>query len=607
MRVIVCLIGGLTAAGALATAGASKLAPVPEAGRVVGKAHFEYLMTPGDIGWDRFEEIHQRQDWQAPEVNSLNMVNRGTLWVKLPLQPPRSHRDWRLEVQWSDFRRIDLVTWDPVRGMGEIQTAGKHIPLGETQTPQKNVVFPIQLPLDTATTLYLRIEDRTFIHLPMMLFTAEAHESYSVKRLIVFSMVIGIMAVMILYNLSLYLAVRDRMYLFYTNVVFSTLLYLLAYNGYGRIVLWEGNEWLETYASSLFAAYAFLSVAYFFRVFLDLRRYGGWVLHANTFYLIGFSLVLVTTLTPLRIFAIALLGPLAISSSFVGFAAAVSVWRRGNASAKYFILAWTAVSVSTALLTLNLMGKLEYYPALEYSQALSFVAEMVLLSLALADRIRRQRIAKEQAQAELLKMQEYANSSLEAQVQLRTRELESAMVDLKNANRELSKLTKVDPLTQVANRRHFDEAGENEVTVARKKGRPLSVVMVDIDHFKAINDAHGHLVGDKCLKLVAKCISQNVGRPADLVARYGGEEFALILPDTDEANAVTLANRIRAAIDNVALIYDGRSIPMTASLGVTGRVPTQGDTLNSLVSEADKAMYQAKENGRNQVAKVSAQ
>jgi diguanylate cyclase (GGDEF)-like protein len=603
MRVISFLLAGL-AVSFLAAAGISEFEPSPDTGKVVRKTQFEYLVMPGNVGWDRFDEIRQSRDWQKPDVNTLNELNKGTTWIKLPLKPPGSgNENWRLEVQWPELRRIELATWDAERGLSKIHRGGKSIPLSELETIYKNIVFPIHLPPGTPTTVYLRIEDRTFIHLPMVLFSAEAHESYSTNRLVAFSMVFGILAVMVLYNLSLYLAVRDRMYLFYTNVVFSSLMYLLAVSGYGRIVFWAGNDWMEARASAVFAAYCFLSVAYFFRIFLDLPRYGGWVSKFNTFYLISFSAVLVGTLTPHAAYAMTFLGPLSISSAFVGFATAVSVWRRGNASAKYYILAWTGISVSTGFVVLNLMGNIDYFPALEYSQPSTFVAEIVLLSLALADRIRRQRLDKEQAQSELLQMREEANSKLEAQVELRTRELEEAMSDLKSANQELSRLTKVDPLTQVSNRRHFDEIGKAEIARAQRTGRPLSVIMVDIDHFKAINDTHGHLVGDKCLKLVARCLSQHVGRATDVVARYGGEEFAIILPETDKPDAFTLADRIRTAIAELALIYDGKSIRVTASLGVSGRVPAQQDTINSLVGDADRALYRAKQNGRNQVAK----
>lgn len=601
MRFILSL-AAMLAVGALAATGISELEPSPEGGKVVRDSQYQYLMTADHVGWDQFNQIHQSNEWQTPDVDTLNVVNEGALWIKVPLKPPAgSNEDWRLEVRWPQISRIDMAAWYSDQTLGEVHHAGKDVALAELEFAHKNIVFPVHLTLDNPTTLYLRIADREFIYLPMVLSSAEAYESYDTTRLVLFSMAFGILAVMILYNCSLYLAVRDRMYLFYTNAVFSSLLYLLAVSGYGRLVLWAGNNWLDAHASVVFAAYCFLSVAYFFRVFLDLPRYGGWVLKANTFFLLSFSAVLVGTITPHAAYAMAFLGPLAMSSTFVGFATAISVWRRGNASAKYFILAWTGVSVSTLYMILTLRGSIDYFPALEYSQTVAFVLEVVLLSLALADRIRRQRLAKEEAQASLLQMQEEANTKLEARVELRTRELESAMVDLKSANRELSNLTKIDPLTQVNNRRHFDETGKTEIVRAQRTGRPLSVVMVDIDHFKSINDTYGHVVGDKCLKLVAKCISQHVGRAADVVARYGGEEFALILPETEESDAFTLADRIRIAIEDLALIYDGNTIRMTASLGVCGRVPRQQETLNTLVNDADKALYQAKASGRNQV------
>jgi diguanylate cyclase (GGDEF)-like protein len=182
---------------------------------------------------------------------------------------------------------------------------------------------------------------------------------------------------------------------------------------------------------------------------------------------------------------------------------------------------------------------------------------------------------------------------------------------VQQANRELSDLASRDGLTQIANRRRFDEhLEENWGRQARSKS-PLSLILLDIDFFKSYNDRYGHQVGDRCLQQVARTLEANVRRPADLVARYGGEEFAIVLPDTPESGAVFLAETLRKAIAQCAIALHSQDeatlAPVTASLGVATVVPFPEATPDSLVKTADRALYQAKAAGRNRVAVASLQ
>ncbi len=556
---------------------------------------------PASSDWGQIAQIHHNNAWQTPKIDTLNIRTNGTLWIRFNVTTnANSPQNWMLEVLWPHISLVELAVYSNQNTLSKVYRAGKSTPITEDNA-HKNIVLPLKLQEDT-TTVYLRIQDPNFIYIPLMLFSDKAYQKHDLTRTIMFSMVFGILLVMILYNLSLYFAVRDSMYLFYTNTVFSSFLYLLAVSGYGRLLLWPTNDWLNLHASPVFASYCFLSVTYFFRIFLDLPRYTNWLLKANTAMLIGLSAVLVFTLTPYLGYAMLLLGSLSGILGILAIVTSFVVWRRGNRSAIYFVVAWTGVAISTTFMVLTLQGEINYSPLLEYTQAGSFVLEIVLLSLALADRIRRQRIAKEAAQRSLLQLREKTNKELEDQVKLRTEELENAMTKLQVANSELAKLTKTDPLTGVNNRRQFDEVAEYEIARASRTGQPLSLMMVDIDHFKAINDNYGHQAGDRCLTLVASCIATNVRKPNDMVARYGGEEFALVLPETDEPGAHHLAERIRKAIENISVLHEGKSIKMTASIGVSTHQPSSEESTHKLIQLADTALYRAKENGRNQVA-----
>ena len=186
---------------------------------------------------------------------------------------------------------------------------------------------------------------------------------------------------------------------------------------------------------------------------------------------------------------------------------------------------------------------------------------------------------------------------LERRVTQRTAELE-------HANAELERVVLADGLTGIANRRCFDNYLDTEWKRMRRAERPISIVLGDIDFFKAFNDSYGHLAGDDCLRAVAGAISDCVNRPADLTARYGGEEFALILPETDSHGAKAIAACILEKVRKLGIRHAASDAAetVTISLGVATAVPGNDSAAPSLVDKADSALYRAKENGRNRYA-----
>ena len=172
---------------------------------------------------------------------------------------------------------------------------------------------------------------------------------------------------------------------------------------------------------------------------------------------------------------------------------------------------------------------------------------------------------------------------------------------LEAANLELQRLANSDGLTQVANRRRFDEYFDEEWRRHSRALLPLSLILCDIDFFKIYNDTYGHQAGDECLKLVANTISCNVKRAGDLVARYGGEEFAVILPNTLGENAFEVAQKIREKVKELQIPHVGSLVSeyVTLSLGVASTYPQRNQAKALLLASADKALYQAKTAGRD--------
>ena len=164
--------------------------------------------------------------------------------------------------------------------------------------------------------------------------------------------------------------------------------------------------------------------------------------------------------------------------------------------------------------------------------------------------------------------------------------------------------TDIDQLTQIANRRRFDDTMPHDIKKAKRTGTILSVLLIDIDHFKFYNDTYGHLEGDACLKKVAAALSSSLKRPRDLVARWGGEEFACLLPNTNAKGAENVAESLRTTIQNLAIPHESSPIQrvITISIGVVTSNPMDESSFDNLLRRADEALYLAKEAGRNRIA-----
>ena len=209
------------------------------------------------------------------------------------------------------------------------------------------------------------------------------------------------------------------------------------------------------------------------------------------------------------------------------------------------------------------------------------------------------------------------NELLRVRVEERTRELAEAVaqldaararleernVDLTSANETLTTLSTLDGLTGLSNRRHFDETLQREWSRAVRSGDGLAIVMVDVDHFKKLNDLLGHPEGDRSLRELAQVLATGATRAGDMVARYGGEEFVLLLPHTTPEGAVRVAEDLRLRLQALALPNPGSPLGVvTASFGVAAAAPKEGSAPAQLLATADEALYDAKASGRNRVA-----
>lgn len=338
-----------------------------------------------------------------------------------------------------------------------------------------------------------------------------------------------------------------------------------------------------TSAAALFSGLMFAREFLNTRQFLPKFNYLLLFLMANSVFLLVAALLEQITLALVSITLALLLYPVVSIAGFLR-------WMQGAREAMFFTLAWTLMVIGLFMQALRDLGLVEHNFVNYYWPAVASYGEMAVILLAMGIRIRdlrEEKVAAEKARVEQLKL---SQESLQAQVAERTQELEAAKTAAEVEAR-------TDALTGINNRRSFMAQGKQILEGTRIDDRSINLLMLDIDHFKDINDRYGHDVGDRALVAFADEV-KNFCRERDLFGRIGGEEFALILVSPEEAACET-ANRLRERIASIKLDVEGSSVRFTTSIGIAHR--TFETSVEDLLKRADSALYDAKHAGRNRV------
>ncbi|KPP96809.1 diguanylate cyclase [Marinobacter sp. HL-58] len=459
----------------------------------------------------------------------------------------------------------------------------------------RNFVFLVPSNNETATA-YIRVHSEGSVQIPVRViasadFLAGEQLDFGWQALF-----LGIMIAMALYNLFVFVIVRHLAYLWYVLTVTASALVLLNFNGLVFQWLWPDLPVMNRYFTAPAISANIFFAAMFTLSFLAVRRYSP----------VSYRLLQMIVAISVGCFVYGLFGSYQTSVAIISVLAAIItpltwilglvVWFRGQVLAGFYVVAWTPLLLGHMVMAVSKIGLIPTNTLTEIAPQIGVALEVILLSFALAYRISLERQRRLEAQEHTLEVQRQANQNLEARVQARTEELEAAYEKLKA-------VSITDGLTQVANRRRFDEKLEIEWNRALRHGHPLGLVLLDIDHFKRVNDEFGHLAGDDCLVSVARVCAGEIQRSGDLLARYGGEEFCVLLPATPEAGAISVAERLRAAVAGTPVDVGEHVSPvnLSVSAGVAIMVPGPGMAPSDLVSRADEALYAAKAAGRNRV------
>jgi diguanylate cyclase (GGDEF)-like protein len=600
--------------------------------------HVEYIVD--DLG------EHQAEQLMSPDQQWLNH-NQETLsfgytpsayWFRFNVQNSTNNAIHHLlEIAYPVLDDISMYVYDAKNGLQVAQhRLGDKIPFNSRQIQHRNFVVPLDLEPAQQQVWLLRIKTSSAMQVPLKIWPDRQFFIGDQARLMGLGLYYGIMFIMVLYNLFVYMSVREENYLYYVLYVASMAVFLASLQGLSFQYIWpNATSWNDRVIIVMLAGIVVFACL-FTRNFLFLSdgeeklNLAFWVvIISSTFIALSVNFfsyaILIQTLIGIAVVGISL-------SIYAG----ILRWGQGYSSARYYTIAWSSMLIGGVILALNKFNIIPRNFFTENAIQLGSVLEVILLSFALAERLNQEkkerfeaqitalnheRIANaaqaetleqerfarasqekalvhereaREAQARVLAIQSDANETLEHKVRERTNELQSV-------NEKLAELSTTDALTGVRNRRYFDQTLEREFNRARREREQLSILMLDIDYFKRVNDEYGHQVGDDTLRRVAIILLDVVNRTTDFVARYGGEEFAIIFPNTEVTGAYLVAEKIRKKIAQQQFDAAGITFSITVSIGLMGGGPSSELSTDFWLKEADDALYKAKEEGRNKV------
>ena len=449
---------------------------------------------------------------------------------------------------------------------------------------------------------FLRVTSGNLFYAHLILLSDQAAVLYERKDQRLLGLYYGIIASIFIFSLFLAAWLRQTIYFYYLSVIaLHHFMTFICVNGVaGEFLGLEGVFW-QREGILVFLNVALIAIGEFCKRFLNIKAHSARL----AFYLSVTQCILAVVATlPFWVpfFYASTISTLSASLMAIMMLLcclnSVAIKEPGS---KLFLAGWvTTISggLAYALIGWRLMP---VTPLTEHAWQIGSAIEALLLSAAIADRIRVLNIQKETAQTasaeakeQLLQVQLEVNADLDKKVRERTEALEAA-------NQQLQRLSTTDELTQLRNRRYFNDILQTEFLRAYRDKTEISILLFDIDHFKNLNDTYGHPFGDRCLIEAAKVFKANIRRPADTAARYGGEEFVAVLPHTSLQSAVSVAQSILDAFRQLQIDASGHQVTMTVSIGVASIVPSERDGHEKLLQTADSLLYRAKENGRNRI------
>jgi len=525
----------------------------------------------------------------------------GAAWFKLTIDNKSQFTAFVLFFSESFWKRFDLYEYKNNRWVKTEN--GLSVPLDKRSVREVSPAFSLYIPVNQTKTYYLHGQTMASHIGELILFTKQ--EFFRLDRFKIttlYTLYFGVLTIIFLLNTFLFVAMRERLYAYYIAYVISFIAFVGMQSGLYLIPGFSGwNEGLHTIGTLVV-----LFMMLFSGVYLELEKRLPKIdllfrIFAGIFVLCGITIALDTPFSSLS-FNI-------LSSMFFALLLFVVIkeFFKGDIKARYYLLAIMLYMPTMGLMTLTFNGFIDNTDVSRYSFILGSFVEIVFFSMLLVNRFHALSNEKLSVQKELINEKNRSEKELSNKVNERTSELRAANILLSEQTRELEE-TKLkleeesitDPLSQLYNRRYFTDASIRAFNNAQRYKQNLSIMMLDIDKFKNINDMYGHIVGDEVIVSCANTL-KSMARKSDVVARYGGEEFILLLTQTAIEDVTSLAERIREDIVQQVLRGEkNEAISYSISIGIS-QILEKDNSIEQVIRRADKALFEAKDNGRNQV------
>ncbi|MFQ6371891.1 diguanylate cyclase [Shewanella sp. YIC-542] len=556
-----------------------------------------------------------RSAWQPASTQRLLSIGSEDDWYHVRLQQ-RSHTPyrWLLEFDNPDIDKLTLYHFVDKQLQQTIQM-GDAQPFNQRPILLNNFLYPLVMQNGQLHDLWIKVETQGTSYLPIKLWQPDEILQHVSNDNILLGIQLGILSAIGIFSLFMAITTGAFSYGYYAGYVLTMTLLVASVNGPAFNHLWPNYPQLQNYIVAPLIPLVLTFNILFTEKALQLKYFSLQLLRLARFLTaISAVLVLITLVLPYRISLYCDLAAVVIISVLLLL---MGLWQalKGNRLARLYILSSLGRTTGVLLSASMYLGwlSLPFNPLTPVMIGLTI--EIIFMAAVLAVRYNEERKAKmriqheallqaqriREAKEEALRLEAKSNERLERMVQERTLELEFAMRELNEANLKLTEKSQIDALTGTHNRAAFDKKLRAEGRISRRQQTPLSMLMLDIDKFKSINDTYGHLAGDHTLKTIAKTLSAHLKRPGDLVSRFGGEEFAMILPNTNIAGATQLAEQLRQSIATLTVCWGNDVIDLTVSIGVSAEIIQTDNGTTELLSQADQALYQAKNQGRNQV------
>jgi diguanylate cyclase (GGDEF)-like protein len=543
-------------------------------------------------------QVRQQENtaWHDIDITDASFgFDQRHFWFKIPLQNIHSaDTPWFLRSNYPLLDKVDVYLLAEGDLVQEFHS-GDTLPFSERPVQQPTFVFPLDINTEQEYSLYLHVQTTSSLQLALSLQT-ESHFWQTIATENAASAAFyAILISMLFYNAVIFLIVRARSYLYYVFYIASFTLFMASIHGWAYQFLWPMSPTVHELSVVFLIGPVIIFGALFSSTFLKLatvRPSLNRLILSFVWFSIAYSVA--ALILPYAIM-IRVGATLAIVAAAIAMFSTLQEWSRSKSrEIMMFIVAWTTVLIGFLLYGGQKFGLLPINTLTEHAIEIGAVLEVILLAIGLADRINSERKARIETQQRMLEVQVKANLELDNKVRERTEELEVL-------NDHLQTASITDSLTQVKNRHYFDYKFSNEYRRAYREKSWISLLMIDIDHFKLFNDNYGHQAGDAVLQAVAASIQNVVKRPSDAVTRYGGEEFTVLLPNTPLEGAYLVAENIRKQIEGLKVEWQDQTLSVTASLGLACCIPSHHEAESTLLKQADDFLYVAKEHGRNQV------